>query len=368
MVFNNPFRPDQFHNAKLFALYFIFYTLLTFPLFYFAYKYNLPKVGSSDIYHYLYIYQNPFSFEGADSPFVYRQVSALLVNLFVNSGLYYDAAISFYNESFSQEIYFAAIAVNWIVMLGGSSLISVHFANKSGSSYGWILSVTVCTVFFLQFSTIFHGFSESPDGVSVGLAMACYVAYATKRSALFLVLLIVSVFQRELLSPLFAIVIASGLLWHYYLERRVERREIYMLMASIFCCLLYLAIRLVMFPDSSGNHDNQTSISSSIQHLQTFEINIEFVRQVILSQNLLWIILFAYFFVMPNPLIHLQDRILSDLMLASLAAIVTLVFFSLAAGIGNNIGRILMYGSPFYMALLHRVLTITLEKNAYLKQ
>ena len=56
--------------------YFVLYALITYPLFYFAYKFNLPKFGSSDIFHYLRMYQEPFNFSTADGPFVYRQLSA----------------------------------------------------------------------------------------------------------------------------------------------------------------------------------------------------------------------------------------------------------------------------------------------------
>ena len=110
--------------------YFVLYTLITYPLFYFAYKFNMPKFGSSDIYHYLRMYQDPFNFSIADGPFVYRQLSAGIVHLVEKSGLYYDTQISFSDPNFSQRFYFAAILVNWVSLLIGSSFISIYFEKK----------------------------------------------------------------------------------------------------------------------------------------------------------------------------------------------------------------------------------------------
>ena len=72
-----------------------------------------------------------------------------------------------------------------------------------------------------------------------------------------------------------------------------------------------------------------------------------------LTQNILIFTLFLYFFYVPR-VERINDKVLSTDLRAVLSASFCLVIFGLAAGIGNNIGRILMYGTPFYMALLLR--------------
>ena len=333
--------------------YFVLYTLITYPLFYFAYKFNLPKFGSSDIYHYLRMYQDPFNFSVADGPFVYRQLSAGIVHLVEKSGFYYDAQISFNDPNFSQRFYFAAILVNWVSLLIGSSFISIYFEKNKGGSNNSVLIILVCLIFFLGFSGLFHGLSESPDGASVALAMGCYVAYKHKSVFIFGLLIFASNFQREIISPMFGVVILVTIAHKFYFRAPVERPVIWMFLLSILSSVTYLVIRMIVFPDLSGTHDNQMSIFDSLYHLTRTTINFEFIRQVVLTQNILILTLFLYFFFVPR-VDRINDKMLSADLRAVLSASFCLVIFGLAAGIGNNIGRILMYGTPFYMALLLR--------------
>tara|TARA_E500000331_G_scaffold357293_1_gene418542 strand:+ start:795 stop:1886 length:1092 start_codon:yes stop_codon:yes gene_type:complete len=342
-----------YENLNRFVFYFVVYALITYPLFYFAYKFNLPKFGSSDIYHYLRMYQDPFNFSAADGPFVYRQLSAAIVHLVVKSGFYYDAQISFSDPNFSQRFYFAAILVNWVCLLIGSCFISTYFEKKKDGFDNKVLIILVFVIFFLTFSTLFHGLSESPDGVSVALVMGCYVAYKYKSVFIFGFLLFISIFQRELISPMFGTVILVTIAYKFYSRAPVERSLIWMFLFSILCSLTYLVIRMIVFPDVSGNHDNQISISDSLFYLTNTTFNLDFFRQVFLTQNFLILTLFLYFFFVPR-VDRINDKILSADLRAVLSVFFCLVFLGLAAGIGNNIGRILMYGAPFYMALLFR--------------
>lgn len=333
--------------------YFVLYALITYPLFYFAYKFNLPKFGSLDIYHYLRMYQDPFNLSVADGPFVYRQLSAGIVHLVEKSGFYYDAQISFSDPNFSQRFYFAAILVNWVCLLIGSSFISIYFETNKGGSNNSVLIILVCLIFFLAFSNLFHGLSEAPDGASVALAMGCYVAYKHNSVFIFGLLLFVSIFQREMISPMFGTVILVTIAYKFYFRAPVERPVIWMFLLSILCSVTYLVIRASVFPDLSGTHDNQISIINSIYQLMMTNINFEFIRQVFLTQNVLILTLFLYFFFVPR-VDRKNDKMLSTDLRAVLSVSVCLIFFGLAAGIGNNIGRILMYGTPFYMAALLR--------------
>jgi len=342
-----------YENLIRLVFYFVVYALITYPVFYFAYKFNLPKFGSSDIYHYLRMYQDPLNFSNADGPFVYRQFSAVIVHLVEKSGFYYDTQISFNDPNFSQRFYFAIIFVNWVSLLIGSSFISTYFEKNNGSSNHRALIILVCVIFFLTFSTLFHGLSESPDGVSVALAMGCYVAYKSKSVFIFGFLLFVSIFQRELIAPMFGTVFLVTIAYKFYSRAPVERSLIWMFLLSILCSVTYLVIRIIIFPDLSGTHDNQISISDSLNTFTNTTLNVDFFRQVFLTQNLLILTLFLYFFFIPS-IDRINDKILSADLRAVLSVFFCLMFFGLAAGIGNNIGRILMYGTPFYMALLFR--------------
>jgi hypothetical protein len=340
-------------DLSRFLFYFIIYALITYPLFYFAYKYNLPKFSSTDIYHYLRMYKDPFNFSVADGPFVYRQLSSGFVHLVEKFGIYYDAQISFNDPNFSQRYYFAAIFVNWASLLIGSSVISIYFEKNEGGYINSTLIILVCLISLIGFSGLFHGLSEATDGVSVALSMGCYVAYKNKSVFIFGLLLFVSVFQREMISPMFGVVILATVAYKFCCSSPLERPAIWMFLLSFICSVIHLVVRIIVFPDVSGTHDNQISIFDSLFYLTQITINLEFIRQIVLTQNILILTLFLYFFFVPK-VDRINDEMLSDDFRAVLSACFCLVVFGLAAGIGNNIGRILMYGTPFYMALLFR--------------
>jgi len=332
--------------------YFIVYSLVTYPLFYFSYKYNMPKFGSDDIYHYLRMYQDPFNFSVADGPFVYRQLSTIIVNYFEKFGIYYDAQISFNDPNFSQRFYFAAILTNWLSLILGSCLVSIHFEKENTASKNNLAIILVCFIFFNGYSGIFHGLSETTDGVSVALAISCYVAYKNQYKLIFAFLMVISIFQRELLMPIFGAVIFADILQAMYYHKKISRNYIWMFLSTIMTSFVYLYIRLYLLPDSSGVHDNQTSISQSIYTFFNTDINYEFIRQVFFTQNVL--ILALFFLILLPKFDRMNDKYLRKDLISVSVVFVCIFLFGLAAGIGNNIGRILMYGTPFYMSLLLR--------------
>ena len=171
---------------------------------------------------------------------------------------------------------------------------------KKGGSNNSVLIILVCLIFFLGFSSLFHGLSESPDGASVALAMGCYVAYKHKSVFIFGLLIFASVFQREMISPMFGMVILVTIAHKFYFRAPVERPVIWMFLLSILSSVTYLVIRMTVFPDLSGTHDNQMSIFNSLYHLTTTTINFEFIRQVFLTQNIFFLTLFLYFFFVPR--------------------------------------------------------------------
>ena len=356
------FSFKYYKNLNQLAFYFVFYTLVTYPLFYFAYKFNLPKIGSSDIYQYLRMYQDPFNFSAADGPFVYRQLASSIVHFVEKAGIYYDTQISFNDPNFSQRFYFAALLVNWVSLVIASCVISIYYENNNKGHTNNLSVILVCLIFFVGFSGVFHGLSESLDGVSVALAICCYVAYKKQFKFLFSILLLTSIFQREMLLPMFGLVLFTDIARKIYLRKFIDQALIWMFLVSILGCLAYLLVRIYLLPDTSGIHSNQISITQSVTHFLNPGINFEFIRQVLLTQNTLILTMFIYFTLIPKDE-RKNNEALSDDLYAVFAAFLCLFIFGLAAGIGNNIGRILMYGTPFYMTLLFHCLQLKTNQN-----
>ena len=254
----------MFHNNfKLyFANYFLVFLVLTYPLMYFAYKYNLPKPNSADIYHYLRMYITPLDFSVADGPFVYRQISAIFVKIVTNLGIYYDATISFSDPAFTQEIYFAAIFVNWLSLVFSAAILSAYYLKRTTAPFAVVIAGLPSLLLFFQYGIIFHGLSESTDGLSVCLAILCFVAYSEKRIYLFALFIFLAVFQRELILILFAFLSLYDLVRIYSIKRAFDRRLILLFLIPFLACILHLMVRAFIFPDLKGQHDYQFSIVS----------------------------------------------------------------------------------------------------------
>jgi hypothetical protein len=94
----------------------LLFVLLSYGLFYFSYKYYVPDFGGNDFYAYYPMYLDPFNYDLAKSPFVYRQLTALLVHLVWKLGIFHDTTISFSKDGYDKHVFFAAIFTNYIAL------------------------------------------------------------------------------------------------------------------------------------------------------------------------------------------------------------------------------------------------------------
>ena len=95
------------------------YILLSFPLFYFAYKFCLPDFGGEDFFSYYHLYKN-WDFSKVDCPFNMRLVSAFFIYIMNAMGLHYDTKIVFtyFHPDLDQQVFFNAICFNYLCVMG----------------------------------------------------------------------------------------------------------------------------------------------------------------------------------------------------------------------------------------------------------
>lgn len=91
--------------------------LASYGLFYFSYKYYIPWYGGNDFAEYYHIYLVPLNLHVEPAPFVCRQISAVLTNLVVQNHIFYPEKISFQDPQYSQQVFFAALFINWIFLV-----------------------------------------------------------------------------------------------------------------------------------------------------------------------------------------------------------------------------------------------------------
>ena len=328
-----PIRSALFQNA--FVLFVLL--MLSYPLFYFSYKYTLPDMGGADYFHYLHLYEN-WDVEHTEAPFNMRIVGSYGTHLFNEAGLHYDTETVFatVHPELSQQTFFNALFFNYLcVLLSAFVMFHAAKARLKNSLLAFIGSL----VFLLGFGTVFFLLKPANDACGV-LLIAIGFHYYLKKSAWVYPILLLCVFQREYALMVFGMLAAVD----YFFER--HRYFVAVLLASIASFGLYYILRKTVF--YSPLHDGQTKPGFFLQSLLHPEIAWgPFIKQLALSCNLLWLYVAVVVYKMCNG-IAFNKRFLTLV----LVLFVQVIFMSIAAGFGNNTGRIFYFTAPILIYFL----------------
>src|SRR5690606_21863224 len=106
----------KFLRFKSDFILFSIFLLLSFPLFYFVYKYGDPEPLAHDFFQYYRLYYN-WDWHNVNAPFNMRLVGPFFVHLFYELNLFYDTAVAFdkyVSWGFLKQVYFNAVFFNWL--------------------------------------------------------------------------------------------------------------------------------------------------------------------------------------------------------------------------------------------------------------
>jgi hypothetical protein len=322
--------------------------MLSYPLFYFSYKYTLPDMGGADYFHYLHLYEN-WDVEHTEAPFNMRIVGSYGTHLFNKAGLHYDTETVFAtaHPELSQQTFFNALFFNYLCVLV-SAFLMFHTAKARLNNS--LLAFIGSLVFLLGFGTIFFLLKPANDACGV-LLIAIGFHYYLKKSAWVYPILLLCVFQREYALMVFGMLAAVD----YFFER--HRYFAAVLLASIASFGLYYILRKTIF--YSPLHDGQTKPGFFLQSLLHPEVAWgPFIKQLALSCNLLWLYVAVVAYKMFNGMAF-NKRFLTIV----LVLFVQVVLMSIAAGFGNNTGRIFYFTSPIILIfVLLEASTIVVKK------
>ena len=329
----SPIRSALFQNA--FVLFVLL--MLSYPLFYFSYKYTLPDMGGADYFHYLHLYES-WDVEHTEAPFNMRIVGSYGTHLFNKVGLHYDTETVFatVHPELSQQTFFNALFFNYLCVLLSAFVV---FQTAKARLNNGLLAFIGSLVFLLGFGTIFFLLKPANDACGV-LLIAIGFHFYLRRSAWVYPILLLCVFQREYALMVFGMLAAVD----YFFERR--RYFVAVLLASIASFGLYYILRKTVF--YSPLHDGQTKPGFFLQSLLHPEIAWgPFIKQLALSCNLLWLYVAVVVYKMWNG-IAFNKRFLTLV----LVLFVQVIFMSIAAGFGNNTGRIFYFTAPILIYFL----------------
>jgi hypothetical protein len=174
------------------------------------------------------------------------------------------------------------------------------------------------------------------EGPSWFLLALGFLAYLRKSKVTLAVVLALAIFQRETLLLVFGCIAAFDLVRH-----RAEVRFRLMVCAwSAICFAAYLGLRRMV-----PGYEYQTHLPSLVSELRSTRFNSDLLSQGFVSQNV--VIISVALAVAARILTGTKGRWIWVL----LATLLCLDAVGLAAGIGNNIGRVGGILTPIFAAL-----------------
>jgi hypothetical protein len=311
--------------------------LLSYGLLYFSYKFYIPWYGGSDYIEYYKMYVSPLDFSAAHSPWVYRQLSAILTHVVYKSGLYYNDEISFHDLAYDQRIFFAALLTNFVCLLLTATIVgsSVERRGNGGLVVYPLLAGLLCFASFMSQTAVITGLT---DGVT-WLLIAALVYFYLRESSLSAVgvLLAISIFQREMIAVMFGALACFSLIF----RRGTRRYQAAVLLFSVASFCTYVFIRKFLLP-VPGEYEGQLSVISMLHAIQQFRPTKALILQGMLSQNVLILCLLSSFILM------LTGGRTARIMWVSLLTWAVLAGISILEGIGGNLGRVAGAMTPLF--------------------
>lgn len=326
-----------------FAARSLIYLFAFFPLFYLAYKFHVPDFGGTDYVHYHAMYLHPLDFTVADPPWVLRQIQAVLVNLLYEAGFDYDTDIAFSATGLDRGVFFSALTVNALSVILTAALLGTHLHRQTPQAD--LVSWWCPAAMVFNFSILFFAFSGLTEGLSLLMFTAAYLAYRSGRFAVTALIVLAAALQRELIPILFLALVAADLIRG---GTPRTKAPLAVLAAALLSLGAHIALRLSL---SSDPHSNQLSPAALIDALAGFSLGDRaFIFQVFLTQNLAIMVLLAagLFFIATRRAPRVDRRLMRDLWVI----FGVILFAGIAAAVGNNIGRLLIFCSPVLTMIL----------------
>ena len=328
------------------------YFLLSYPLFYFSYKFCLRDFGGQDFYSYYSLYKD-WDFEPVMCPHNMRIISSFCIFLMYEIGFHYDTEIVFtkFYPYFDQQVFFNAIFFNYIcVVLTCIVIYRLVLRNSDNKLYSFLAGC----VYLLGFGTLF--FSLKPTTESCGIlllsiAFYCYI----KRSYWIYMVLCASLFQREYIFIVFGVIS----LIDFYFQR--VKYCLGILTVSILLFVLFVILRKTFF--YTPHFEYQTSLKTlfySVLNLSTEWA--PFLRQSILLSNLL----FLYLLIVIYKWVH-NISINNNYFVNVILLVIQVMIMCIMIQGENNAGRIFYYTTPVLIFYLFIELKSLLSPYIYFK-
>jgi hypothetical protein len=256
---------------------------LSYGMLYYSYKHDDPRVaGDSDFLEYYYgMDVSPLDPAAAHAAAIYRQLSAILIHLVYVAGIYYPNDIAFHDPHYDQRVFFAALFTNYVCLVFAAFLAGTIVQNelKSRAFVPAVVGGVLCLLSFNTQETVITGLTEGLSWLMFALA---FLFYLRRQAVPVSLVLILAIFQREVILILFAAIAGMA-----FLLRRDERRlDGFVFIWSLACFAVYFLMR-ELAPLSFHEIHNHLEPARWLTRLHGFRFTKDFIFQALLSQNLL---------------------------------------------------------------------------------
>lgn len=339
-------RTAPLAGAAKFAARFGLFLLLSSGLFYFAYKFYQPAHGGTDYFQYYQTYLRPLDMHVAKSPYVYRQLSAVITNLIYRFGPYYHPQIFYAQAGYDQRMFFAALLTNYLA-LGGAAAVTANTVERLRPRGGPAVPLLAGALCYLSFFAQENGIGPITDGMAWLLVAVGLRGYVSRSLVTVGIVLALSIVERETIPVMIGAIAAA----HLTLTREQRRFDIVVIVLCGVALALYFGMRLVWAP--VAGHENQTDLAESLAHWRPLLFSKEVIFQGYLSQNLLILLglVLVWRWMQRGRAPPLSPEV-TRLIVGLFVAAAVLVFTGFTAKIGQNVGRVLAMLTPVAASLL----------------
>lgn len=339
--------------------------LLAYPMLFYAHKYAVPWTGMNDFRSYHAMVLNPLDFEAVRAPFAMRQVSTLVARLILDLGLVYPNEIWFDQHAahggvtYSKDVFFALMFGSFLGLVGTGGLLYTAASRLDAgrarllSPYG-LLAVGLLP---LAGTTLFYTLAPLTEGWTWFLLMGIFAL--SRRDDrwrwLALPLLMLAIFQRELL-PLVVAILAAAELLAGGSEAGADRRRylLALLGTSLLSLFTYWLLRGVVLPlwEVDGRQIDPTHWGRYLlRNWQRF-VRFEFIQGVFFKLNLPLLWSAAAVLALRRGLPRSDRAFLAALALSAAA----ILLIAVSAGADRGSDRLVAIVTPLFVLSLVRLL------------
>ncbi len=315
------------------------YILLSYPLFYYSYKFCFPDFGATDYYSYAILYKD-WDFSKIESPYNLKLISCFFIFLMNKIGFYYDTKIVYTTiyPQMDQHVFFNAIFFNFICLV--LTCVLIHklvlrfFHNEL---YAFLFGL----IYLLGFGTIFFALKPISDSCAI-LLFGLSFFYYLKKSNLIYLFLILAVIQREYILIIYIVITVVD----YLFDKRKYFIQIFVASCILFVAYYFIRKNWLYSP----RYEYAMSINSYLKALTEPKLDLlPFLKQTILVNNLFFIYL-GVLFIKKIKKISINRNYL----FAILCVLFQGLAMSILAHFENNAGRYFYFAVPmllFYLAV-----------------